>query len=156
MREQQKVVEQLTTQLDAAKAALRRTETEDLPELMNEVGLSELTTKDGIEVSIAADVTCGISEANMTRAVHWLAERGYDGIVKTEVSVLFGRGERDEANNLAQQLKDQGLPGHVTNSIHSQTLKSFVKERMAAGEAVPFDLFGIHPFSRAKLKMKKR
>jgi len=156
MREQQAVVEQLNSELETAKAALRRTETEDLPELMNEVGLTELTTKEGVEVSIAADVTCGISEANMTRAVSWLAERGYDGIVKTQVAVAFGRNERDDADKLAQELQWKGIAAQVSNNIHSQTLKAFVKERMAAGEVVPFDLFGIHPFSRAKLKMKKR
>lgn len=156
MRQQQEVVERLNAELEVAKAALRRTETEDLPDLMSEVGLSELTTKEGVQVEIAADVLVGITEQNMTKAVDWLAARGYDGIVKTEVSVQFGRGERDQAELVAAELQDQGVPASVANKIHPQTLKAFVRERMAAGEVVPFDIFGIHPFNRAKLKMKKR
>lgn len=156
MTEQQRIVERLTQELETAKASLRRTETEDLPELMAEVGLTELTTKEGVEVSVVSDVTCGISEGRMPAAIKWLADRGYDGIVKTEVSVKFGRGEYAQAQELAEGIQGQGLSAELSNSIHNQTLKSFVKERMAAGDVVPFDLFGIHPFSRAKLKMKKR
>jgi hypothetical protein len=156
MTQQQGTVARLKAELESAEAALRRTETEDLPELMNEVGLTELTTKEGVQVSIAQDVLVGIPEARMPQAVAWLAERGYDGIVKTEVSVKFGRGEREQADSFAEAVSAKGLAAEVANKINTQTLKAFVRERMAAGEVVPFDIFGIHPFNRAKLKAKKR
>ena len=48
--------------------------------------------------------------------------------------------------------KRAARPVEVAERVHPARLLSFVKERLEKGEAIPFDLFGIHPFSRAKLK----
>jgi hypothetical protein len=42
----------------------------------------------------------------------------------------------------------------VKEGVHASTLKAFVKEQMAAGTAVPFDIFAIQPFVRAKVTKK--
>jgi hypothetical protein len=43
----------------------------------------------------------------------------------------------------------------MAETVHPSTLKAFVKEQLAVGTAVPFDLFGIYPYSRAIIKEKK-
>lgn len=146
-----------TNAIDAAEEALKvlkadklRTEREDLPDLMREFGLSELKLADGSKVTASDDVTCGIPEAMRERAWAWLKEKGYDGIIKTDVVRTFGRGEESEAAALAEE-----IGAECRRNVHSATLKAFVKERMAAGEAVPFDVFGVFAFAVAKVKLPK-
>lgn len=157
MVSQQATVVALIEQLDAAKKALTRTEQEDLPELMAEVGLKSLTLEDGSIVEVVQDVSCGITEERRALAHSWLLEHGFGGLIKTEVSVAFGRGERDQATLLAAKIQeDTGASPAVKEAVHPATLKSFVKEQMELGVAIPFDVFGIHPFNKAKLKAAKK
>jgi hypothetical protein len=43
----------------------------------------------------------------------------------------------------------------IDEKIHPQTLKAFLKERMADGDSLPNELFGIFNFSKAKITMAK-
>jgi hypothetical protein len=152
-------VESLKAQLDAAKAYHRRIEQEDLPELMREIGLAEFTMTDGTKIQVTDDVECGISEERRAAAHEWLARNGFGGLIKTEVVVAFPRDAHEEAqrvaDDLAQELEGIATP-QVQERVHPATLKAFIKEQLAAGKPVPFDLFGVHPFSKAKLVSSSR
>lgn len=136
------------------KAVVLRLEREDLPMLMAEVGLRELTLTSGKKITLKEDVDAKITEANKPNAFAWLLEHGYGGIIKTLVSVQFGKGEHDEAakiqNALQAKYKDRTVV--LDENVHPMTLKAFVKERMGAGEAVPIDLFGVYPYTKAVVK----
>lgn len=148
--------EALEARLADAKAAKLRTEREDLPELLREHGLEQVKLQNGGVVSIKDEVTASIPAARRGEAYRWLTERGYDGIIKTELAVLFGRDEAAEATRMAEEIAaTYHRPAVCEQTIHAQTLKSFVKERIAAGEPIPFDLFGVHPYSVAKVVLPK-
>lgn len=147
LRQRQDEVADLTTELADAKEALRKVEQEDLPELMRELGLELMRLEDGSVVEVTDEVNCAITEANREKAHAWLTENGFDGLIKTEVSVSYGRGERAQAIVLAAS-----IGGTMKEAVHPATLKSFVKEQMAAGVKVPFDLFSVFPYAKAKLK----
>lgn len=157
MVQQQARVEQLKNELQSAQRDLAQIETEDLPELMSEVGLNSVTLEDGSVVEIKQDVQCGISEDRREAAHAWLIENGFGGLIKTEVVVAFGRGEKDAADEFSAEVVQ--LTGHhptVKETVHAATLKSFVKEQLEAGVAIPFDTFAIHPFNKANLKPAKK
>jgi hypothetical protein len=144
--------------LAAAKEAYRRTETEDLPQLMKELELTEIKLTDGSKVSIVEDVQCSLSEERRAAGLAWLEANGFGGLVKTEVAVAFGRGEADQAREVAQQLAS--ITDHevtLGRTVHAGTLKSFVKEQMAlaALPAAAQELFAVYPFARAKLTAPK-
>lgn len=143
-------VADLEEQLSVAKRDLARIETEDLPELMREIELTSFQLEDGSTVSVEEMVTCSITEARRAEAHAWLLEHGFGGLIKTEVSVAFGRGEHAAAEACAAS-----IGGTLKEAVHPSTLKSFVKEQMTAGRPVPFDLFSVHPFNRAKLTRRK-
>lgn len=150
---QRKKVDELTTDLEAAQRELRRIEQEDLPELMREIGMRSVTLDDGSIVEVVEDVQCGISEERRANAHAWLVANEFGGLIKTEVVTTFGRGEGDAAQEFAQTVAaTTGQAPQVVERVHPATLKSFIKEQLAAGTAVPFDLFGIHPFNKARLK----
>lgn len=143
-----------------AKADLARTLTEDLPELMRELTLTELKLEDGTEVDIREEVDCSITEANRVNAHAWLREHGFGALIKSAVSVFFGRDEeamRDELLELlASHFEGTDKVPEVHETVHPATLKSFIKERRAAAADAPDDvpptaLFGIYAYSKAKV-----
>lgn len=143
-------VESLDQQLATAKEDLRRIEQDDLPDLMMELGLTNFKLANGAAVEVVPDVQCGISEERRSAAHSWLTTHNFGGLIKTEVSVAFGKGELAAAQACAEK-----IGGAVKESVHPATLKIFIKEQMAAGSAVPFDLFGVRPFNKVKITLKK-
>lgn len=151
MTRQAERVSQLTEELRVAKDALRTTETEDLPMLMSELGLQEITLEDGAKVKVKPEVDCAITEANRDAAHAWLVERGYGGLIKSEVRRSYDREELEAAHAAAEQ-----IGGYVVELVHPATLKSFIKERRAAGENVPEDLFSLRPYDKATLTRPRK
>ncbi|CAB4165440.1 hypothetical protein UFOVP815_49 [uncultured Caudovirales phage] len=149
-------VADLTADLQEAKEEVRRLQEDDLPELMRELGLSEIKLEDGAKVTVVNEVDCNISEERRSRAHAWLADNGFGGIIKSAITVEFGRDEHAEALEAAEKIHDvTGRDALLKEGVHPQTLKAFVKEQMAAGVTVPQELFGIRPYSKAKLTKAK-
>jgi hypothetical protein len=162
MREQASTVTRLEAELAAAKTAFQRTEQEDLPELLAEVELSSVTLDDGTVVEVVPDVQCGISEERKPEAHAWLESHEFGGLIKTSLIITFDREEREQALDVAAKIEETFERFvELKEGVNAQTLKSFIKERMAdAAEkpehVPPFDVFGIRPFNRAKLKVSTK
>ena len=145
-------------ELKKKKEALDKIASTDLPEAMKAAGLEKFTTTGGLEISVKKDIQCGITEVRREAAYEWLIENGYEGLIKSEIDILFGRDERKKAEKLLEQLKKKNLEVNFKNSIHAATLKSFVKERMEDTESetpFPTELFGVFPFDKAIVKPTK-
>lgn len=138
--------------LKSAKFIALQLEREDLPMLMGELGLTEIKLTDGSVVQIKEDVDTRITQANRGAALKWLLDHDYGGIIKTNVAIAFGRGEHDSALEVRDRLEKDYEGVELKEDVHHSTLKAFVKERLEAGEDMPFDLFGIHPYSKAIIK----
>lgn len=149
MEMQQAEVDELEARLKQAKAALARTQTEDLPAMMDEIGLQEFRLQSGYRISIKDDVKCGITAATRDRAHKWLLEHGFGGLIKTSVELLFGRGEVEAAHELARRLHNEHPDLDVKEVVHPSTLKAFINEQLAEGKNVPADLFNLHPYRKA-------
>lgn len=50
-----------------------------------------------------------------------------------------------------QYLRDIGKGSIVQESVNSSTLRAVVKEMVKGGDAVPDELFNVHPFARASI-----
>lgn len=156
-----------TESLQQAKDRQRQLEENDLPELMRELGVTDIKLKDGSAVKVVDEVQCSITEANRPRAHAWLVDHGFGGLIKTNVIVAFARDERDAAVTCAEEIRESiGREAEVSESVHVMTLKSFVKEQLtlrasmseedrAATDALPEGLFGIRPYAKAKLTPPK-
>ncbi len=118
--------------------------------------------KDGSEIELVDEISCGITKENNQEAMAWLDKNNFGGIIKTLVKMAFNREDRATAVKLAgdveSRAKEQGatvLP-EVIENVHASTLKAFVKEELSKGHAIPFDLFSIHPYSKVKIKKGKK
>lgn len=150
--ERQDRVDRLTDELKTAKAELRQIQEDDLPQLMIEVGVSEVKLADGRPLKLEEDCKAAITANTQDAAVQWLVKNGYGGLIKTEVVTRFPRGAHDIAVSACDTLAQQFDEVELKEVVHPSTLKSFVKERMRNGEQIPMDLFNVHPYQKATLK----
>ena len=139
---------------DAKKELLRLTD-EELPASMAEMGLASFTLDDGSTIDVKPTYGASILVANREAAYEWLRDHGYDDIIKNDVSVSFGRGEDNMAGSFKALAEKEGYVPQQNTTIHSQTLRAFVRERVEAGDEFPMDLFGAYVGQRAVIKGAK-
>lgn len=156
---QQSLEQQVKVQeeyLNTLKGQLRQVQEKDLPEAMDEAGLSEFTTKDGYRVRVQREYHANIPKARQEAAFQWLRDHGHDSVIKRDVTIQFGRGEDNAAGNIVGELRDRLPDNKVTDKagVHPQTLKKLVKECVEAGEDLPFEDFGVYVIDRAKVDTK--
>lgn len=148
----EKEVERAEDILKRAKEDARRLREEALPSAMDEAGVKELTLESGEKITVTTEVYCSIPVAKREEAFAWLESNNFGGLIKSDVSVAFDRGDKSKAEALVQRLAAEGLTPEMSTTVHPQTLKAFVKEQLAKGANVPLDLFGARPVNTARVK----
>lgn len=150
----------INDQLKSLAGLRRAIEESDLPEAMEAAGVTDFTLKDGRKVTTKLRTHTHISEDHQEGAFEWLRINGHDDIIKRMISVSFGKGEDKKAEALfAMLVKRKGLSDNSIvgkQTVHPQTLKSFVTKVLAAGEEIPHELFGIHQVPVAVIGSVKR
>ena len=144
----------IKVQLSESEERARRLHEETLPAVMQELGVEKIVLSNGQTLTVKQDVYASIPADGRVSAYDWLTERGFEGLIKTDVSVAFGRGELDNAKQLRQTLEEQGFTADLERGVHAQTLKAFLREQLAGGADVPLETFGARPVWVAKLSNK--
>lgn len=123
-----KALNDVTNEIDKLKEKLKEREAVKkriaeilLPDIMGQIGLTELRLTSGQKVIIKDDIYTSAPEAKMDEITAWLNARNMGSIVKTKPS------------------------------IHPSTLKSFVKEQLALDPEFPRELFGVHEVQKATI-----
>jgi hypothetical protein len=153
-------VERREADLKAAQERYRKLREDDVPSLLESIGLKAVKTANGLCVELREEVraTFPKDEARREVAFAWLKEHGHMGLVKHEISMKFGREQRAVADavamllaplNTAKALKALGMEADTadqvaftmmsvarnrTDSIHHQTLCAFLREQLRQGE----------------------
>lgn len=138
--------------LKQKKEEARRLREDTLPCIMQELGLSELVLSTGERLIIKQDVYASIPESKKAKAYGWLEKHGHGGLVKTEITVTFGRGEEEKATKLFVKLHKANYPTALEQNVHAQTLRAFLRAELKAGTNIPLDLFGGRPVWTTKIK----
>ena len=134
------------------KTRIARISEEIIPELMAELGFAELTLSSGKKLKVEKLYFAKIPDKYKDQAFQWLSEKGLDSIIKNEITTYFGKGESEYAQQLQLDLDQDGRKYDSKETIHPQTLKALVRERMEAGEEIPEDIFGIFVKNVTKIK----
>ena len=146
-------MEQLAEQLKAKATAARKLSQEIIPARMSELGLESLTLSDGSSIKIKQLVHASIPVKYREEAFKWLRDHGHGDIIKNQVSATFGKGEDDLASNFIDKIEELGYQPQQNLSVHSSTLKAFVREQITKGNELPMDKFGV--FVGAETKISK-
>lgn len=126
------------------KEALRRLQELDLPQAMDEAGVSEFKLLDGSKVTVKPFYGASIPKDRQNEAFTWLEEHGFGDIIKNDVTAKFGKCEADKANEALEALQAMGFDAEKKESVHASTLKAWLREQVESGATVPLDLFGAH------------
>lgn len=151
MQAAERSIEEADATLKSRKATLRAIATEDIPALMTELGVQEITLDSGEKIKVALEVFAAIPKAVHDEAMVWLEENGFGGLIKTTVEISFGRSEQSRALEVYEDLLEKGLDVATSAGVHASTLKAFAKERLEANATLPEQLFGIQAVNTAKL-----
>jgi hypothetical protein len=143
--------------LKVKKADVYRLSTEDIPTLMQELGVSKIRLETGEQIEVKQEIEASLPKEDLVarqNAFAWLEANGHGGLIKTEVTAQFGREELDKAQRALELLTAEYPEASVMldRNIHTSTLKAFIKERLAAGEDLPLELFMARPYNKAKIK----
>lgn len=143
-----------------------------LPELMTQLGIDKYKTTSGILVQMdpfvqaslpaagAIDKATGEEkvalEEKLQAGLQYLRDHDAESLIKSQVIIAFGKGEESQKQALVTQLEAEGHKTLAVETVHPQTLVSYIKEQLAAGIDVPFETFNIYSGKKAKVKMPKK
>ena len=147
-------IEDAETHLKALKQEKQRMAFEQIPMLMDEMGIERLDV-DGVTVKLKAFVSASIPADRKQEAFNWLQEHGLDDIIKNDIIVSFGRGQDNQAGDVMYDLEQKGFHPEQKTHIHSMTLKAFVKERVEQGKPIDLDMFGAFVARTAEVRRNK-
>jgi len=147
-------IEDAETHLKALKQEKQRMAFEQIPMLMDEMGIERVDV-DGVTVKLKAFVSASIPADRKQEAFNWLREHGLDDIIKNDIIVSFGRGQDNQAGDVMYDLEQKGFHPEQKTHIHSMTLKAFVKERVEQGKPIDLDMFGAFVARTAEVRRNK-
>ena len=139
--------------LKALKAEKQKLSVENIPALMDEMGVERLDV-DGVTVTRKMMVHASIPTDRKDEALGWLRSEGLDDIIKNDVTCSFGKGEDNIAGDVLGMLQERGYDASAKTYVHPMTLKAFVKERMESGKPIDLDMFGAFVANAAEIRRK--
>lgn len=153
IRQQQETVSRLEEQLKQAKAYLAKLTELDLPSLMDEIGLAEVTTTDGKQVAIKDTLYASVPKKNRREVAEWLIQHGHGALVAETVTAAFEKGETVKAHDAIRLLAAHGFTQlSLEESVNTGSLKALIRELTGDGIDVPLELFGAHWKREAVIK----
>jgi hypothetical protein len=155
VRDKEVEVAALEQTLKAEKKALLKLTDEDLPAMLQEIGLASLELDDGSKVTVRPTYGAHIKIDNREQAYEWLRQHEFGDLIKNTVSCNFGRGEDQQATDFCDFAEQQGFVAEQKTEIHSSTLKAWVREQVESGNEFPMELFGAFVGQRATIKRGK-
>ena len=151
----QRAYEQAEEQLKLLKAEIDKYESVLIPEKLGKLEELKLAPSEGWPngrvIKIKRIIRANIKEIDRDVAFAWMDKQGHGSLIKAEVAINFGRSELDQARKLLAELTEKNLPAELKQSVHWQTLASWVKEGLDKGMEFP-QFIGI--FEGKKIEVK--
>ncbi len=124
---------------------------------MAEQGLSEIKLADGSKVSVKKEFRATVPKDDTKRenALLWLRTNGLGDIIKNNVSVTFGRGEDDKAEQLLNLAAENGFQPQQKSDVAWNTLTALYQERVQTGLDMPSEVFSLWIKDKTKISRKK-
>jgi uncharacterized protein YlaN (UPF0358 family) len=128
-----------------------------LPDALLEAGVSEFKTTAGMKVKIEKLYLASVTKPNAPVFYDWLDDQGHGGIIESNITIPFGKGDRALAKTMVEAIRKEfhSVPEpQLTDSIHWATLRAFAREQIEEGNDLPPEL-SVHQVDRAKITRPK-
>lgn len=140
--------EELSKQLNAIKIGT-------LPAMMAQAGMPSFSLDDGTEIEIAEFCSGSLpkDEARRAKALTWLEKNEGASLIKTDISLAFGKTEGAKAKLVIAQLKKMGFVPTIVTGVNHMTLQAFARERLREGDKIDLDVLGLYAGKTAKFTL---
>ena len=147
-------IAELEEQIKKKREKADKISSEIIPNMLAEQGISSLKLADGSSVDVRKSYNCTIKKDEMESAYNWLRENQLGDIIKNEVSVQFGRGEDNKAEQLLNLAAQEGYEPSQKSKVEPMTLKALYRERVEAGLDMPSQFFNVFIKDKTKIGRK--
>ena len=156
LKQKEDEIAELEDKLKAKKEEADNISSNVIPELLAEQGLSEIKLSDGSKVSVRKEFRATLKKDEIARegAYQWLRDQGLGDIIKNNVSVSFGKGEDDKAEQLLNLAAENGFEPQQKSDVSWNTLTALYRERVEAGLDMPSDCFSLWIKDKTKISRK--
>ena len=143
------------TQLEEAKASLRQYEEKVIPDYMDSVELSNVTTKDGAAISVKETYKPSIKVADRPAVFEWMREHDFGDMIKTECTIRLKKEEHKK--EVLDLMEERGETFALNESVHHSTLASWVNKQITDGGELPEEISTyLHRKVHLKAKQSER
>jgi len=153
----EELIESLEETIKIQKENLRKLSGETIPTKMAELGLTATEMLDGSKVKVVEDIYVSIPKdaKRSTQCYQWLTDNGLGDIIKNQVGIAFGMGEKQQAEKLQDYIKETlGYIPEVKISVHPSTLKATFRKWHEEGRSVPDNMFNLFIGQKTKITRK--
>lgn len=141
MRDQERLVRDLEERLKEAAKALNEMRHRTLPDLFQEVGIDRLGVPaegnlPAYDASLRpyykANIEAGWPDNRRAEGFQVLEDKGHGEVIRTQIVVSLGKGERDRAAHLVEKLKEHGYDYDQKMAVPWTTLTALVRSEFEA------------------------
>ena len=141
--------------LKRKKEAADKISEEVIPEIMEQMKLKTLKLQDGSAIEVKEIYGASIPVANREGAYKWLRDNDLGDLIKNEITVSFGRGEDNKANNYASLAESNGYQPSQKMKVEPMTLKALYRERVEKQLDLPSEHFNLFKGNKTKITRNK-
>jgi hypothetical protein len=142
------------------EAEVREISWKQIPELLDSLNMESFKLASGFEITVKEDLRLSIPKDPERRAevIKWLIENDGEYLIKEEFGFRFDKGEGDAAKQFEEFIKtyDGQLRMDKFEGVETNSVKSFLKNKLEDGEEVPLAMLGGHRQTIAKIKEAKK
>ena len=148
-------VKVLEENLKRKKEAADKISEEVIPEIMENMKLKTLKLQDGSAIEVKEIYGASIPVANREGAYKWLRDNDLGDLIKNEITVSFGRGEDNKANDYASLAEKNGYQPSQKMKVEPMTLKALYRERVESNQDLPSEHFNLFKGNKTKITRNK-
>ena len=126
-----------------------------IPEIMNDMKLKTLKLTDGSAIEVKEIYGASIPVASKEGAYKWLRDNDLGDLIKNEITVSFGRGEDNKANDYASLAENNGYQPSQKMKVEPMTLKALYRERSESNLDLPSEHFNLFKGNKTKITRNK-
>ena len=157
-QERQAAVAARQAELEAAVKLFRAVVEEELPALLQELGLEQTVLADGVtQVRRVEELTAAVSRRNQAAAARIFKRLKAGDLVRSCADFRFTAADKAAEAELLAWTREHKVPVETYSEVNTGSLKAWVREQLRLGRLQPADLEALGVFQRtvAVVKVKQ-
>ena len=141
--------------LKQKKEAADKISEQVIPEIMGEMKLKSMKLEDQSSIEVKEIYGASIPLDKREGAYKWLRDNDLGDLIKNEITVSFGRGEDNKANDYASLAERNGYQPSQKMKVEPMTLKALYRERVESNQDLPSEHFNLFKGNKTKITRNK-